>query len=80
MNFYQKVLEHKSYHEAFSAKWDPPAQTKEDADDVLKLDADLDGIPEDVELIPPKAQPCCDDVQSESEELETEEDLFKVSQ
>ena len=78
MNFYQKVLEHKNYHEAFGAKSDPPAQTKEDADDVLKLDADLDGIPEDVELIPPSAQPGCDDVQSESEEFETEEDLFKV--
>ena len=46
MNLYQKVLEHKNYHKAFGAKSDPPAQTKEDADDVLKLDEDLDGIPE----------------------------------
>ena len=78
MSLYQKVLEHKNHHEAFGSKLDPPAQTKNDADDVLKMDAELDGIPEEVQLITPSAQPGCDELQYKSEELESEENLFNI--
>ena len=56
----------------------PSPQTKNDADDVLKMDAELDGIPEEVQLITPSAQPGCDDLQYKSEELESEENLFNI--
>ena len=74
----QKVLEHKNFHESFGVKSDPPLSGNEHLTDPLKMDCDVDGIPEEMVVHPPSAQPGSVELESETEEIETEEQLLKV--